>query len=50
MGFKLCTFEVDMHKNGPNPNIRKHLLWEHNWENIDFSQLATIVIERVIER
>lgn len=32
------------------PVIRKHLLWEYDWENIDFSRLATVVIERVIER
>ena len=32
------------------PSIRRHLLWEYNWEKIDFSQLATVVIERVIER
>ncbi len=34
----------------PNPIIRKHLLWEYDWENIDFSRLTTVVIERVIER
>lgn len=33
-----------------NPVIRKHLLWEYEWENVDFSRLATVVIERVIER
>lgn len=33
-----------------NPNIRKHLLWEYEWEKVDFSQIATVVIERVIER
>ncbi len=33
-----------------NPVIRKHLLWEYNWEDIDFCQLATVVIERVIDR
>ena len=33
-----------------NPAIRKHLLWEYNWEEIDFSKLATVVVERVIER
>ena len=32
------------------PNIRQHLLWEYNWENVNFSKLATVVIERVIER
>jgi len=32
------------------PNIRPHLLWEYDWETIDFSRLATVVIERVIER
>ncbi len=32
------------------PVIRKHLLWEYDWENIDFFHLATVVIERVIER
>lgn len=34
----------------PKPVIRKHLLWEYDWDNVDFSRLATIVIERVIER
>lgn len=33
-----------------NPDIRKHLLWEYNWEEIDFVELATVVVERVIER
>jgi hypothetical protein len=33
-----------------NPIIRKHLLWEYTWENVDFTHLATVVIERVIER
>ena len=32
------------------PLIRPHLLWEYNWENIDFLRLAPVVIERVIER
>lgn len=36
--------------NQAGPNIRKHLLWEYDWENLDFSNLATVVIERVIER
>jgi len=34
----------------PNPVIRKHLLWEYEWEKVDFSRLATVVVERVIER
>ena len=34
----------------PIPAIRKHLLWEYDWESFDFSRLATVVIERVIER
>lgn len=34
----------------PNPVIRKHLLWEYEWESVDFPRLATVVIERVIER
>ena len=34
----------------PTPAIRRHLLWEYEWESIDFSRLATVVIERVIER
>ncbi len=34
----------------PAPNIRRHLLWEFDWTSIDFSRLATVVIERVIER
>jgi hypothetical protein len=34
----------------PSPEIRKHLLWEYEWESVDFSQLATVVIERVVER
>lgn len=33
-----------------NPAIRKHLLWEYNWKEVDFSKLATVVVERVIER
>lgn len=33
-----------------NPAIRKHLLWEYNWEEFDFSELAVVVVERVIER
>lgn len=33
-----------------NPVIRRHLLWEYDWENIDFSRLSVVVIERVIER
>ncbi len=32
------------------PVIRPHLLWEYAWDSIDFSRLATVVIERVIER
>ena len=32
------------------PAIRPHLLWEYAWDTIDFSQMATVVIERVIER
>lgn len=36
--------------NSAHPNIRRHLLWEYDWENLDFSKLATVVIERVIER
>ncbi len=32
------------------PNIRRHLLWEYDWDDVDFAQLATVVIERVIER
>ena len=39
-----------MQKNVANPAIRKHLLWEYKWEDLDFSCLATVVIERVIER
>ncbi|MCC6280662.1 MAG: hypothetical protein IT262_08685 [Saprospiraceae bacterium] len=34
----------------PDPVIRKHLLWEYEWENVDFSRMATVVVERVIER
>ncbi len=34
----------------PSPEIRKHLLWEYELESFDFSRLATVVIERVIER
>lgn len=33
-----------------NPSIRKHLLWEYDWAKIDFSQLTTVTIERVVER
>lgn len=36
--------------NTSNPVIRRHLLWEYDWENVDFSRLATVVVERVIER
>ena len=39
-----------MRSSPPNPVIRRHLLWEYEWESIDFSRLATVVIERVIER
>jgi len=35
---------------GNQPIIRRHLLWEYNWEKIDFTKLAIVVIERVIER
>ncbi len=30
--------------------IRPHLLWEYVWDDLDFSRMATVVIERVIER
>jgi hypothetical protein len=30
--------------------IRRHLLWEYDWDTIDFERLATVVVERVIER
>ncbi len=33
-----------------NPSIRKHLLWEYNLEEVDYSKLAVVVVERVIER
>ena len=33
-----------------HPSIRKHLLWEYDWETFDFSTMARVVIERVIER
>ncbi len=33
-----------------HPNIRKHLLWEYDWDNVDFTKLVVVVIERVIER
>ena len=33
-----------------HPNIRKHLLWEYDWQRVNFTKLATVVIERVIER
>lgn len=32
------------------PNIRKHLLWEYDWESVDFEKLSTVIIERIIER
>lgn len=32
------------------PAIRKHLLWEYDWDEIDFFRMYSIVIERVIER
>lgn len=34
----------------PYPDIRKHLLWEYNIQDFDFDVLATVAIERVIER
>jgi len=39
-----------MLKSQPTPEIRKHLLWEYEWESLDFFRLAVVVIERVIER
>lgn len=39
-----------MLRNSIFPDIRRHLLWEYQWESIDFFRLATVVIERVIER
>lgn len=36
--------------NATTPNIRRHLLWEYDWDQLDFSRMATVVIERVIER
>ncbi len=33
-----------------HPIIRKHLLWEYDWEHFDYSRMAVVVIERVIER
>lgn len=39
-----------MHEQKKSLDIRRHLLWEYNWEDIDFSRLAAVVIERVIER
>lgn len=32
------------------PHIRRHLLWEYDWASVDFVRLATVVIERIIER
>ncbi|MCB0595392.1 MAG: hypothetical protein H6557_23175 [Lewinellaceae bacterium] len=32
------------------PNIRRHLLWEYQWDTVDFDQLSIVVIERIIER
>ncbi len=32
------------------PKIRRHLLWEYDMGSVDFSTLAVVVIERVIER
>ncbi len=31
-------------------SIRPHLLWEYNWETINFSAIVRVVVERVIER
>ena len=32
------------------PKIRRHLLWEYDFDRFDFKNSAFIVIERVIER
>ncbi len=32
------------------PSIRKHLLWEYDWEKINFQKMEIVIIERVIER
>jgi hypothetical protein len=32
------------------PQIRRHLLWEYNYDKLDFTRSFVIVIERVIER
>ena len=32
------------------PHIRRHLLWEYNFEALDFQRSKKVVIERIIER
>ena len=32
------------------PHIRRHLLWEYNFDTFDFQRSKMIVIERIIER
>lgn len=34
----------------PVPQIRKHLLWEYDFDNFDYLLSKKIVIERIIER
>ena len=48
--FSLSLKEKYVHAKQKVPAIRPHLLWEYDWDTIDFSRLATVVIERVIER
>ncbi len=36
--------------NQQRPAIRRHLLWEYDWDNFDFNRYSTVLIERVIER
>lgn len=49
-GSKRLITKLRENMTSTRPNIRKHLLWEYDWETFDFSRMATVVIERVIER
>ena len=38
------------YKTNPNTKIRESLLWEFRNEDVDFWEMKTIVVQRVIER
>jgi hypothetical protein len=48
--FGQVSGKLVMKSSTPRPRIRKHLLWEYDWESFDFDRSAAVVIERVIER